>query len=79
MEKMQVIVVYLPMSVEYVCWCAESMQSFKIVDDPGFHRLMKTRHLHLRIPSSGTVACDVHIVYKQVKERIATMLQLSLW
>jgi hypothetical protein len=65
-------------SVEYVRWCAESMRSFKIVDDAGFHRLMKTGRPHLRIPSSRTVARDVHVVFKRVKERIAKMLQVSL-
>jgi hypothetical protein len=65
-------------SVEYVRWCAESMRSFKIVDDAGFHRLMKTGRPHIRIPSSRTVARDVHVVFKRVKERIAKMLQVSL-
>lgn len=64
-------------SVEYVRWCAESMRSFRIVDDPAFHRLMKTGRPHLRVPSSRTVARDVHVVFKRVKERIAKTLQVS--
>ena len=38
------------------------MRSFRIVDDPAFHRLMKTGRPHTRTPSSRTVACDVHII-----------------
>ena len=72
--------VYLLMvhSVEYVCWCAENMRSFKIIEDPGFHRLMKTGRPHLRIPSSRTLARDTHVVYQIVKKRIAKKLQVSL-
>ena len=54
------------------------MRSFKIVDDAGFHRLMKTGCLHIRIPSQRTVACDVQVVFKRVKERIGKMLQVGL-
>jgi hypothetical protein len=49
-----------------------------MIDDPGFHRLMKTGRPHYRIPSSRTVACDVHVVFRRVKERIAKMLQVSI-
>jgi hypothetical protein len=54
------------------------MRSFRIVDDPGFQRLMKTGRPHTRIPSYRTVARDVHVVFKTVKARIAKMLQVSL-
>jgi hypothetical protein len=57
---------------------AESMRSMKIVDDAGFHRLMKTGRPQYRIPSTRTVARDVHVVFKRVKERIAKMLQVSI-
>ena len=53
------------------------MRSFRIVEDPAFHRLMKTGHPQTRIPSSRTVARDVHVVFKSVKERIAKMLQVN--
>lgn len=49
----------------------------KMIDDPGFHRLMKTGRPHYRIPSSRTVARDVHVVFQRVKERISKMLQVS--
>jgi len=50
-----------------------------MIDDPGFHRLMKTGRPHYRIPSSRTVARDVHVVFRRVKERIAKMLQVSIY
>lgn len=53
------------------------MRSFRIVEDPAFHRLMKTGRPQTRIPSSRTVARDVHVVFKRVKERIAKMLQVN--
>ena len=51
----------------------------QIVEDPAFHRLMKTGRPHYRIPSSRTVARDVHVVFNRVKERIANMLQVSFF
>ena len=65
--------------VECVRWVAKSMRSMKIIDDPGFHRLMKTGRPHYRIPSSRTLARDVHVVFRRVKERIAKMLQVSFF
>ena len=53
------------------------MCSFRIVEDLAFHRLMKTGHPQTRIPSSRTVALDVHVVFKRVKERIAKMLRVK--
>ena len=49
-----------------------------IVDEAGFHHLIKTGHLHIRIPSQRTVAHDVQVVFKRVKEHIGKMLQVSL-
>ena len=54
------------------------MQSMQIVDDPGFHRLMKTGRPQYKIPSSRTVARDVHVVFQRVKERITKMLKVSI-
>ena len=53
------------------------MRSFRIVDDAGFHRLMKTGCPHIHIPSHRTVVRDVHVVFKRVKARISKMLQVS--
>ena len=64
--------------IECVRWVAESMRSMKMIDDPGFHRLMKTGRPQYRIPSSRTVARDVHVVFRKVKERISKMLQVSI-
>jgi len=54
------------------------MRSMKIVEDPGFHRLMKTGRPQYKIPSRRTVARDVHVVFRRVKERIAKMLQVNI-
>jgi hypothetical protein len=54
------------------------MRSMRIVEDPGFHRLMKTGRPHYKIPSGRTVARDVHAVFQKVKERVARMLQVSI-
>jgi hypothetical protein len=50
----------------------------KIVDDPGFHRLMKTGRPHYKLPSGRTVTRDAHVVFRRVKGRIAKMLQVSI-
>ena len=55
------------------------MRSMKVVEDPGFHRLMKTGRPQYRIPSAKTVARDVHVVFLKVKGRIASMLQVSIY
>jgi hypothetical protein len=51
----------------------------KIVDDPGFHRLMKTGRPQYKIPSGRTVARDVHVVFRRVKERITKMLKVRIF
>ena len=55
------------------------MRSMNIINGPGFHRLMKTGRPHYKIPLSRTVACDVHVVFRRVKERIARMLEVSFF
>lgn len=68
---------HAPSRVECVCWVAESLRPAKIVDDPSFHRLMKTGRPHYKIPKAKTVARDVHRVFDRVKKRMAKMLQVS--
>jgi hypothetical protein len=51
----------------------------KIVDDPAFHRLMKTGRPQYRITSGRTVARDVHVVFRRVKERITKMLKVNIF
>ena len=48
-----------------------------MIDDPGFHQLMKTGRPQYWIPSLRTVVRNVHVIFQRVKERIAKMLQVS--
>ena len=64
-------------SVKCVWWVTESMRSIGIVDDPGFQHLMKMGRPHYHIPSSQTVAHNVHVVFKWVKDQIIKMLWIS--
>jgi hypothetical protein len=69
---------HLDNSVNCVRWCAESMRPPNIVDDTGFHVLMKTGRPHHRLPTSQTVRRDTHVVFKAAKERIVQLLEVSL-
>jgi hypothetical protein len=51
----------------------------KIVEDPAFVRLMKTSRPQYKLPSAKTVARDVHVVFRRVKERITKMLKVSIF
>jgi hypothetical protein len=53
------------------------MRPFEIVNDRAFKSLMKAGHPNLAIPSSTTLARDVHRVYEHAKARMATFLQVS--
>ncbi|KAJ2911793.1 hypothetical protein MD484_g8620, partial [Candolleomyces efflorescens] len=61
--------------VECVRWVAESMRPASIVGDNGFRRLMKTGRPHMKIPSPQTVSRDVHVIFKNVRARIAELLK----
>jgi hypothetical protein len=61
-------------SAEIVKWVAESMRPFSIVDDRGFHTLMKTGRRKYHIPCADTVARDVKYVFKKTKGRIGKIL-----
>ncbi|KAH6914555.1 hypothetical protein BKA70DRAFT_1093297 [Coprinopsis sp. MPI-PUGE-AT-0042] len=63
--------------VNCVKWCAESMRPTQIVNDAGFHMLMKTGRPHYRLPSARTVRRDTHVVFKAAKDRIVQLLQVS--
>lgn len=65
-------------SAEFVRWVAESKRPFQIVNDHGFCSLMKTGRPECYIPSAETVSRDVKKVFVRVRDRIATMLQVSL-
>ena len=51
------------------------MRPFSIVEDRGFHTLMKTGRGKYHIPSADTVARDAKYVFKKTKGRIAKMLR----
>lgn len=63
---------------EIVRWVSESMRPFNIVNDRGFQCLMKTGRPGYHIPSVSTVARDVKEVFKKVRGRVATMLQVGI-
>jgi hypothetical protein len=58
-----------------VRWVAESKRPFKIVEDRGFQKLMKTGRPEYYIPSATTVSRDVKKVFINVRKRMAKMLQ----
>ena len=47
-----------------------------VVDSGGFHVMMKSGRPGYRLPHSRTVARDVHVVFRRVKERLGQMLQV---
>ncbi len=52
------------------------MRPFKIVEDRGFKKLMKTGRPGYYLPSKETVSRDVKAVFAKCRQRIATMLQV---
>ncbi len=62
---------------EIVHWVCESQQLMSIVEDTGFHHLMKTGRPSYKIPSCRTVVHDVAQVFVNCQARIAKMLQVS--
>ena len=52
------------------------MRPFSVVEDRGFHALMKTGRPEYYLPSRSTVSRDVKEVFEKVRERIAKMLQV---
>jgi hypothetical protein len=61
---------------ELVCWVAESLRPFWIVDVHGFQCLMKTGQLQYYLPSPMTVSRNVKTVFAKTRGRIAKMLQV---
>jgi len=45
--------------MEIVCWVVENKRPFQIINDCGFHLLMKTGHPGYHLPSAETVSHDV--------------------
>jgi hypothetical protein len=61
---------------EIVRWVAEDLRPFKIVEDRGFQKLMKTGCPEYYLPSPSTVSRDVRLVFVNARKRIAKMLQV---
>lgn len=62
---------------EIVRWVSESMRPFEIVEDRGFHCLMKTGRPGSYIPSRTTVSRDTKRVFVNTRKRIAKILRVS--
>ncbi|KAG1751474.1 uncharacterized protein EDB91DRAFT_1045322, partial [Suillus paluster] len=61
---------------EIMHWVSESFRPFKTVNDRGFQSLMKTGHLEYYLPSLSTVSCNMKLVFANVQQWIAQMLQV---
>ena len=74
----QALVLYLIIicRAEIVRWVAEDLRPFKIVEDRGFQKLMKTGRPEYYLPSPSTVSRDVRLVFVNARKRIAKMLQV---
>ena len=74
----QALVLYLIIicRAEIVRWVAEDLRPFKIVEDRGFQKLMKTGRPEYYLPSPSTVSRDVQLVFVNARKRIAKMLQV---
>ena len=57
-------------------WMAESMHSFKIVNNRGFQSVMKTGQPEYYILSPSTVSHDIKKIFVKCQERIAHLLHI---
>jgi hypothetical protein len=72
------MLIYCPLHrAEIVRWVAESLRPFSIVEDKGFHCLMKTGRPSYYLPSRWTVSRDVRLVFAQTRNRVAKILMVS--
>lgn len=79
--RYNILLTYLQMLISInraaiVRWVTQSMRLFTIVEDPGFHELMKTGRPEYYIPSGRTVSRDIHMVFSHARERIQKMIQV---
>ena len=74
----QALVLYLIIicRAEIVRWVAEDLRPFKIVEDHGFQKLMKTGCPEYYLPSPSTVSRDVQLVFVNARKHITKMLQV---
>lgn len=61
---------------ECVKWCAESLRPFRVVQDRGFLRLVKTGRPGYYVPSPSTVARDTKVVFVRTRGRLARFLRV---
>jgi hypothetical protein len=64
---------------EIVRWVSESLRPFNIVKDQGFQSLMKTGRPEYYLQSPSTVSRDVRLVFVRTCQRVAKLLQVSLY
>ena len=63
-------------SAEFVRWVTENNWLFQIVNNRGFHALMKTGRPECYIPSAETLSCDIKNVFVHVHGCITKALQV---
>ena len=61
-----------------VRWCAENNHPHRIIKDCQFDILMKAGHPGISLPSPLTVLHDIKAIFEQCRERIDTILKVSL-
>lgn len=64
---------------EIVRWVSESLRPFDIVKDRAFQSLMKTGRPEYYLPSPATVSRNVRQVFVRTRQRVATMLHVSVF
>ncbi|GLB40642.1 hypothetical protein LshimejAT787_0805130 [Lyophyllum shimeji] len=60
---------------DHVRWVCESKRPFEIVNDEGYHRLMKTGRPHHYIPSVSTVRRDLRVAFAKCRHFVSRILQ----
>lgn len=63
---------------DHVRWMAESKRAFNLVNDNGYHRVMKNGRPSHYIPSRQTVARDLLKVFSHSRERISRLLKVCV-
>ena len=64
-------------SAEFIHWVTESKQPFKIVNNCGFHSLMKSGRHEYHILSAQILSHNAKVVFVHMHGQIAKMLQVS--
>lgn len=59
-------------------WVAKSLRPISIVEDEGLQCLMKTGRIGYWMPSKTTVSRDIKNVFKNVRARLAKLLNVSI-